>query len=192
MTEELGSRLKLSVFRSKERYQIVNIKDFSGLEEPYVFAYGFTEKGIPVLNSKEEPHFRFNGSVSGHVNLVASFYKGILINNKKKVIGIDALVCMLSNYGLGITKEELEAKLKIQMELGAINIYCYKQSSVYGMAKAYNFENSWFIKGKEAVLELDHWNTFLKSIGSSWRILTPKTRLLLRKLEYQKLQVEGV
>jgi len=190
--QKIGVHLKLSVFRSKERYQIVNVKTFEGLEQPYIYAYGFTEKGIPVLNQKEEPHFRFNGSVSGHVNLNAPFYKGISIGNKLRIAGIDAVQCMVSNYGLGISRAEIEAKVKILIENDAKTVYFYKQSSIYGMAKAYGFEDSWLISGKEAVLELDYWNSFLKKIGSNWRILTPKTRRLLRKLEYQKLQAEEV
>jgi len=192
MTEEkkLGVHLKLGVFRSKERFQIVNVKTFEGLETPYIYAYGFTEKGIPVLNQNEEPFFRFNGSVSGHVNLNAPFYKGILIDNKRRVTGIDAVQCMVSNYGLGISREQIETKVKTLIENDARIIYFYKQSSVYAMAKPYNFENSWIISGKDAVLDLDYWNKFLKSIGSQWRILTPKTRLLLRKLEYEKLKAE--
>jgi len=192
MTEEkkIGVHLKLSVFRSKERFQIVNIKTFEGLETPYIYSFGFSEKGFPVLNQNEEPFFRFNGSVSGHVNLNAPFYKGILIDNKRRVTGIDALVCMISNYGLGISKEQIETKVKTLIENDAKTIYFYKQSSVYGMAKAYNFENSWLISGKDAILELDFFNKFLKSINSQWRILTPKTRLLLRKLEYEKLKAE--
>jgi len=192
MTEEkkVGVHLKLSVFRSKERFQIVNIKTFEGLETPYIYAYGFSEKGIPVLNQNEEPFFRFNGSVSGHVNLNVPFYKGILIDNKRRVTGIDAVQCMVSNYGLGISKEQIETKVKTLMDNDAKVIYFAKQSSVYGMAKAYGFENSWLIIGKEAVLDLDYWNKFLKSINSQWRILTPKTRRLLRKLEYQKLNAE--
>jgi hypothetical protein len=60
------------------------------------------------------------------------------------------------------------------------------------MGKPYDFTDSWLISGKDAILDLEHWNTFLKSIGSDFRILTPKTRRLLRKLEYQKLQAEEV
>jgi len=190
--KNFGVRLKLSVFRNKERYQLVNLKSFEGLEQPYIFGYGFTEKGIPVLNQKEESHFRFNGSVSGHVNLISPFYKGILIDNKRRVTGIDAVQCMVSNYGLGISKEQIQEKVKFLAENNIENVYVYKQSSVYGMAKAYDFVDSWIISGKDAVLELDHWNSVLKKIGSNWRILTPKTRLLLRKLEYEKLKAEEV
>jgi len=195
MTEEnndFGVRLKLSVFRSKERYQVVNLKDFSGLEQPYIFAYGFTEKGQPIKNQNEEPFFRFNGSVTGHVNLVSPFYRGILIDNKKRVIGIEAVQCMICNYGLPITKEQIQEQVKFLAENGVKNVYVYKQSSVYGMAKAYNFVDSWLISGKDGILELDFWNSFLKKIGSHWRILTPKTKLLLRKLEYEKLKAEEV
>jgi len=183
--------MQLSVFRSSERYQVVNIKSFEGLETPYIFGFGFDEKGEPILNKNEPRHYEFAGSVSGHVWLSHPFNSGITVKGKK-IIGFDAVQVMVSNYGLAISKEAIEAKVKILIENDAKTIYFYKQSSVYGMAKAYGFENSWLISGKEAILDLDHWNTFLKSINSEWRILTPKTRRLLRKLEYEKLKAEGL
>jgi hypothetical protein len=195
MTEKkkLEVHMQLSVFRSSERYQVVNIKTFYGLETPYLYAFGFTEKGEPVLNPHEDRFYEFNGSVSGHVWLSYPFNSGIEVNDKK-VIGFDAVVVMCSNYGhgLGITKAEIEEKVKFLIANSIDKIYFYKQSSVYGMAKAYDFKDSWLISGKDAVLELDYWNKFLKSINSQWRILTPKTRLLLRKLEYEKLKAEEV
>jgi len=189
--KKLGVHLQLSVFRSKERFQVVNIKTFEGIEQPYIFCFGFSENGIPILKVNEDRHFEFNGSPIGHVNLNIAFNEG-MGEKGKRIIGFDALVRMISNYGLGISREQIEAKVKTLIENDAHVIYFYKQSSVYGMAKAYGFENSWIISGKDAILELDYWNSFLKKIGSHWRILTPKTKLLLRKLEYQKLQAEEV
>jgi hypothetical protein len=189
--KKLGVHLQLSVFRSKERYRIVNIRSFEGFEGNGIYAYGFTENGKPVLNPNMPRPYEFNGSVCGHVNLNLCFNRGVDVKNQK-IMEFDALVVMVSNYGhgLGISKEQIEAKVKILIGNDAETIYFYKQSSVYGMTNAYDFKDSWLISGKDAVLELDHWNSFLKSIGSQWRILTPKTRRLLRKLEYQKLNAE--
>lgn len=193
--EKLGVHLQLSVFRSSERYQVVNIKTFDGLELPYIYAYGFSEKGEPILNPNMPRPYEFNGNVCGNVNLNLPFNRGLDIEGyKEKFVEFDALVVMVSNYGhgLGITKAEIEAKIKILIENDAHTIYFYKQSSVYGMAKPYDFKDSWLISGKQAVLDLDYWNSFLRKIGSQWRILTPKTRRLLRKLEYEKLKAEEV
>jgi hypothetical protein len=189
--KKLEVHMQLSVFRSSERYQIVNIKTFEGLETPYIFGFGFDEKGEPILNKNEPRFYEFTGSVSGHVWLSFPFNSGITVNGKK-IIGFEAVQIMVQNYGLAITREQIETKVKILIENDAKTIYFYKQSSVFGMARPYGFENSWLISGKDAVLDLDHWNTFLKSINSEWRILTPKTRRLLRKLEYEKLKAEGV
>jgi hypothetical protein len=189
--KKLGVHLQLSVFRETETYQVVNIKTFDGLEMPYLFAFGFTEKGEPVLKRKENAFYEFRGGVTSHVNLNHPFNNGLNVN-LLRIIGFDAVVFMVSNYGLGITKAEIEAKVKTLIENDAHTIYFYKQSNVYGMGKPYDFTDSWLISGKDAILDLEHWNTFLKSIGSDFRILTPKTRRLLRKLEYQKLQAEEV
>lgn len=187
--KKLKVHMQLSVFRSREICQIVNIKSFEGLEQPYIYAYGFSKSGEPVLNKNEPRDFEFTGSVSGHVWLSFPFNNGITVKGKK-IVGFDAVQVMVSNYGLGISKAQIEEKVKILINNDAKTIYFAKQSSIYGMAKAYGFEDSWLISGKEAVLDLEQWNSFLKSIGSSWRILTPKTRILLRKLEYAKLQAE--
>jgi hypothetical protein len=185
--------LQLSVFRSSDRYQVVNIESFDGLELPYIYAYGFGEDGQPILNPREPRFYEFNGSVSGHTCLNHPFQNGIIVKGKR-IMGFDALEVMISNYGhgLGITRAEIEEKIKIFIDSKIDTIYFFKQSSVYGMAKPYNFKDSWIVSGKDAVLELDFWNSFLKSIGSAWRILTPKTRRLLRKLEYEKLKAEGL
>jgi hypothetical protein len=189
--KKLGVHMQLSVFRSKERYRVVNIKSFEGFEGDGIYAYGFAENGLPILNPNMPRHYEFNGNVCGHVNLNLCFNRGIDVKDKK-IMEFDALVVMISNYGhgLGISKEQIETKIKTLIENDAKTIYFYKLSSQRAMDKAYDFNDSWLISGKDAVLELDHWNSFLKSIKSEWRILTPKTRRLLRKLEYEKLQAE--
>ena len=201
--EQANVNLKLVVFAQNERVKVVNIQDFEGLDEE-ISCFGFKEDGTPVTSMEHitQAKYRITGVSRSGVNLNGIFSRGLntdfkrnpstgKLENSGKLHGWNAVAMQLSRNGCYADPKEIQAKTETLIKSGINRIHFYREANVNGMAQSYGmFSDRWIVSGDVPSINYDIFNKLLKKIGSEWRIQTPNTMKLLRKLELQKLTQE--
>jgi hypothetical protein len=194
--------LKITVFAQEARVKVVNVEDFTGLDEE-IDAFGFTEKGEPVTSMEHitQAKYRVTGLPRGGVNLNNVFSRGLnrdykrdatgKLENSGKLHGWDAVTMQLSRNGCHADPKEIQQKTEALIKSGISRIHFYREANICGMAQSYDmFKDRWVVSGDVPEVNYDVFNKLLKKLGSAWRIQTPNTMKLLRKLELQRLTQE--
>jgi hypothetical protein len=199
--------LKLTVFAKEARVKIVSLNDFTGLDEE-INAFGFTEKGDPVTSMEyiAQAKYRVTGFPRGGVNLNNVYSRGLNADYKHvpdgydehgrqkfklvssgKAHGWDAVAMQLSRNGCHADPKTIQKQAESLIKSGISRVHFYREANINGMAQSYGmFKDKWLV-GDIPEVNYDVFNKLLKKIGSKWRIQTPNTMKLLRKLELQKL-----
>jgi hypothetical protein len=185
--------LKIIVFNSSAKAQVVNLKSFEGWGtdiEDRVETYGFDIKGNPIFDASQNMKYKLEGTMAGGINLNYVFLKGIVMN-KKRIVGLEAVRVMLSRNGCApMSTEQLQKTIDDAIKNGFEKLCFFKKSNLNGMGDGYGFSNEWLTSGKIPTVDYDGFNDFLKGIHSDWRILTKKTKKLMQTLQVKKLMSE--
>ena len=208
--ETSNINLKLVVFAQNERVRVINIEDYEGLDTE-ISAFGFTEKGEPVTNPQQPVKYRVTGQSHGGVNLNNVYSRGLYMDHverkptgryddhgrpitefvkPKRLFGWESVSMQLSRNGCHADPKTIQEATENLIRSGLSRVHYYRLCNVNGMAQSYGmFEDKWVV-GDVPEVNYDVFNRLLKKIGSQWRIQTPNTMKLLRKLELQKLTQE--
>jgi len=160
--------------RQKHAVRVVNLKTFQGTEEK-IECFGFTEKGIPIVNPRIriKPHLRFTGGYASGIALAPLLVKGHKLSD-------------LLRERLDIDEKQAEALVKPYAKIG--KIFFYRKSDLYANAPRGDYEDEWVCDtDRPKELDFTMWNAWLKKVGSDWRIYTPRVARLLRKLDFERI-----
>jgi hypothetical protein len=167
-------QLKLAVYRSQQRLNIINCNTLEEIE-----CWGFDAQGKPILDPNRPCKYKFTGGHSGNVHLNYVFKRGLNPDNVRdpnspqRVFEFKAVALQLSRNGAYADPQKIEKKTKKLIEEGVSIIHYVKLSSLLGMATIKNDE--WLVTGKAEDPDYDlEWPNLLKKIGSEWRIATEK------------------
>jgi hypothetical protein len=208
---EANANLKIVVFSQTERVKVINITTFDGLDSE-IDAFGFTEKGEPVTNPEQlnNVKYRVTGLSHAGVNLNNVYSRGLCMDHKhvpdgydehgrqksklvlgKHLHGWDAVAMQLGRNGCHADPKTIQEATENLIRSGITRIHYFREANICGMAQSYGmFEDKWIVSGDVPEVNYDVFNKLLKSLKSPWRIQTPNTMKLLRKLELQRLTQE--
>jgi hypothetical protein len=180
-------QLKLAVYRSNEKVQVINIKTGKIID-----AFGFDQAGLPVTEPYRQCAYRITGGHSGNVYLNSVFRRGLLPNNEKdqnkKVYGWAAIQLQLQRAGPSIDVKKLQEETEKLIKDGVATIHYCKLSNLLGIQDNNKQNDEWVIMG-EAPETPDYdieWTPLLKTLKSEWRIATEKMREAFATLTIQR------
>jgi hypothetical protein len=203
--KKTGIFLNMCVMRKNSQQKILNVETFSGsMKNENIECFGFNKvgrvdgkekTGVPVFNKDRPIDFSFTGAFVGLVNLNNVFRRTSKLRKAGQTIPeylyeFEALAYFLSQKGIGINAEKVEAEVKDLISKGIHRIFVYKESELYGMtSKAYSelcdLTDKWVFSGEIPIPNYDTlWNQIaLPYLKSEWRIATDNVqRLLNRKI----------
>ena len=199
---QVNVNLKITVFEQNTIVRIVNIESFEGLDSE-ISAFGFDSNGNPITSMEQinNVKYRVTGQPRSGVNLNGIFSRGLntdfkrnpsgKLENAGKLHGWNAIAMQLSRNGCYADPKTIQEATENLIRSGISRIHFYREANVNGMAQSYGmFSDKWIVSGDVPSINYDIFNKLLKKIGSQWRIQTPNTMKLLRKLELQKLVSE--